>query len=214
MENLVDKRFGRLLVLGETRIANGKNNQTIAACICKCDCGTVKTIRKDSLTSGRTTSCGCFQKEQAKKLRTKHGMTSRGNSHPLYQVWKDMKLRCYYIKGKQYEHYGARGITVCPEWRTSFESFFEWALANGYASGLQIDRIDVDGCYSPQNCRWVSVKQQARNKTNNVWLEYKGKKMVLQDAAKESGIAKSTLQRRIQSGRPLFAPVRKRARQD
>lgn len=85
-----------------------------------------------------------------------------------------MKQRCCGYNAKSYKHYGGRGITVCEEWRNSFEAFYEWAMANGYSDSLTLDRIDVNGNYEPSNCRWATMKEQNNNKRNNRNITYKG----------------------------------------
>ena len=120
--------------------------------------------------SEQTKSCGCVQKVKCallgKSFKT-HGLSN----HRLYKTWCDMKSRCYNINNKDYAHYGGRGIVVCNEWKTSFQTFYDWALSSGYESHLSIDRIDVDAHYSPNNCRWGTQYSQTQNtrdiKSNN-----------------------------------------------
>ena len=165
--NLDGQRFGRLVVVG--RAENGRRGEVRYHCIC--DCGNETVSYRSSLISGRTKSCGCLQKEvQASRLSRelrKYDRPTRGNR--LYKVWKGMRERCYYEKHKAYKNYGGRGIGVCDEWRTSFAAFESWALSNGYDANASrgectIDRIDVDGDYCPENCRWVPMSVQAKNK--------------------------------------------------
>lgn len=104
------------------------------------------------------------------KNNIKHGMSNT----KLYERWDSMKSRCYVKNAGNYRRYGGRGITVCDEWKTSFEAFRDWALANGYADNLSLDRIDVNGNYEPSNCRWVTMTEQANNRSNNRLIEFKG----------------------------------------
>ena len=97
-----------------------------------------------------------------------HGL----RKHPLYSVWDNMKARCYRIKNNRYHNYGARGITVCDQWKNSFENFYNWAINNGYTSGLTLDRIDNNKNYTPSNCRFVDNRTQCNNRTSNVYIEY------------------------------------------
>ncbi len=153
--DLTGQRFGRLVVL--ERVENhGKD----PAWLCKCDCGTVKTVSGNHLRSGNIQSCGCGRRDAAIEHSTKHG----GGSSKLYKVWAGMKTRCYNSKFKYYKNYGGRGITVCKEWIGNFGAFQDWALSHGYAEGLTIDRIDNDKGYSPDNCRWVTMKEQRHNR--------------------------------------------------
>ena len=197
--NLIGQRFGRLTVINTYR-KDGRRY-----CLCSCVCGTVKEIREDAIKSGVTVSCGCYGREARLKATRKHGLSKCSkNYHPLYAVWDGMIQRCTNPNHKGYHLYGGRGITVCDEWRNDFMSFYRWAIANGYKKGKQIDRIDNDGNYCPENCRWVTVAENARNKRNNVLVEFRGKTMVLQDVANITGINPSTLYYRHKKGLPLI----------
>lgn len=202
MESLVGKRIGRLLVLSETTLPKGKWNVT--AYTCQCDCGNIKTMRRDYLLSGRAKSCGCYRKEATRKATMTHGLSKGShNHHPLYDVWSSMIQRCHNQNNKSYSSYGARGIKVCDDWRTDFQQFYDWSIANGYEHGLQIDRINVNDGYSPSNCRWVSTFVQARNKRSNFNVTFNGEKHCLTDVSKETGIPVGTLRYRYIHGKPL-----------
>lgn len=124
---------------------------------CRCECGTEKVLAGGWLRSGDTKSCGCLRKERMQKLNFKHGH----GRHLLRSVFKNIIDRCENENNKSYKDYGLRGISVCDEWRDSYISFFEWALKTGYEHGLEIDRIDNNNGYSPENCRFTT-------KTNNI----------------------------------------------
>ena len=111
------------------------------------------------------------------KNNLKHGMCYT----KLYGCWDSMKSRCYRSSAGNYRNYGGRGITVCDEWRNSFEAFRDWAFANGYVEGLSLDRIDCNGNYEPSNCRWVTMKEQENNKRNNRLIEFKGCVMTMSE---------------------------------
>lgn len=201
--DLTGQRFGRLTVL-EFVPTDDRNS----CWKCQCDCGKIKIVRAPDLNSGRTKSCGCLRKELASKNNTIHGKAHT----KLHEVWKGIKARSYNINDKEYQHYGGRGITVCDEWRNDFMSFYDWAMANGYSDTLTIDRIDNDGNYEPLNCQWVTMKEQARNKRNNIVIEYKGQQMCLPEAAEASRMSYNTLKHRYyrgDRGERLFRPIEK-----
>ena len=162
----VGKKYNRLIVL---RLA-GKNKYGHQLFECKCDCGNIAVIEGTAVKNGRTCSCGCLQKESAKKRRTTHGMTKT----KLFNVWNTMKQRCSNPNSKNYKRYGARGIFVCEEWKNDFASFMKWSLSHGYKDGLSIDRIDGEKGYSPDNCRWVDVYVQSNNRSNNRLMTING----------------------------------------
>lgn len=131
----------------------------------------------------------------AKRIYTKEQSES-----PLYHVWSSMKARCLRTTDHSYKNYGARGITICEEWLNSYVAFYEWSIANGYQQGLSIDRIDVNGDYCPENCRWANNSMQSRNKRNNIYIEHNGESKILTDWAKGMDISKSGLAKRINAG--------------
>lgn len=155
---LSGNQYGRLLVIKKDN--NYKKHRSYW--ICKCSCGNFKIVRQDHLLNGDTKSCGCLEKENLKKIEFK---PSHGQTHThLYYVWNSMRQRCTNKNTESYHSYGARGITVCSSWMNNFEPFYSWAISSGYKQGLTIDRINNDGNYEPQNCRWATPKQQAQNR--------------------------------------------------
>ena len=150
-------RFGRWKVLCQSRDVGNRNQ---IKWICKCDCGIVKSVQADSLRNGSSKSCGCLAIESKREKKT-HGMSKSR----IYRIYRHMINRCGNANVESFPIYGGRGIAVCDEW-DNFEAFHEWSRANGYADNLSIDRIDNNKGYSPSNCRWVSVTDQARNKRN------------------------------------------------
>lgn len=148
--DLTGQRFGRLAVL--ERAPNiGKQS----AWLCRCDCGKEKIISGHHLRTGKSIGCGCM----AGKHKKVHGDAGT----KLYHVWANMKQRCLNSRNKRYKDWGGRGITVCKEWLESYDNFKAWALSSGYHEGLSIDRIDNDGDYCPDNCRWATASEQRRN---------------------------------------------------
>lgn len=116
----------------------------------------------------------------------KHGMSDTR----LYYIWRGMKKRCYNHKNKDYKWYGARGIAICDEWLNDSTMFFEWSFANGYNDSLTLDRIDNNKGYSPDNCRWIIIAEQQKNKRNSFILEYNGEWLSLNEIAKIEGVSR------------------------
>lgn len=204
--DLIGKRFGRLTVLAISKRERTQSGSIKICFRCQCDCGNQIEVTYQSLKSGSTISCGCYRKEKISEENKTHGQSSTR----LYKIYIGMKKRCYNDKSENYPHYGGKGVKICDEWKT-FEPFMEWALKNGYTDDLSIDRINSNGNYEPCNCRWVDVKTQANNKTNNSYIEYQGKKLTISQWSEITGISKSVISRRISLGwdieRVLTEPV-------
>lgn len=145
--NLIGEEFGKLTVVD--RDDNDKHGKT--RWLCKCECGATATVGGADLKRGRTASCGC--------LKRTHGLSR----HRLYGIFGMMKDRCYNPNNISYPWYGGEGIRIHQEWLDDYESFHNWALQNGYKGNLEIDRIDSDKDYTPNNCRWVDRTIQNRN---------------------------------------------------
>lgn len=191
--NLTGQKFGRLTVIEEC--GRTKNRSTIW--LCKCDCGNEHKVTTAHLKNGSIRSCGCLRKETTTEKNYKHGLSD----NRLYPIWKSIKDRCYRKNNNHYKDYGARGIILCDEWQ-NFENFYNWAMRNGYditapKGECTIDRIDPNGNYEPNNCRWVSSTVQQRNKRNNHYLTYNGETRPVTEWAEILGINKGTLESRI-----------------
>lgn len=146
--------YGRLTTVKEIQGTRHSRNF-----MCRCECGNEIVVTLSKLLSGNTKSCGCLKKDVNKERFTKHGL-SGGR---IYRIYRLMRYRCENQKSKSFKDYGARGIAVCPGW-SRFEGFRDWALSNGYADDLTIDRRDNDKGYSPDNCRWIPKAEQSKNR--------------------------------------------------
>lgn len=200
--DLTNQTFGRLTAI---KYAYTKNER--AFWHCKCKCGSEKDIPAKDLKRGSIRSCGCLKSEVTSERMKSHGATGTR----LYHIWATMKRRCETTKAeKAKKGYLNRGITVCKEWH-DFSIFQKWALSNGYTDLLTIDRINNDGNYCPENCRWVDYEIQANNRRTNVNLTYQNKTQTIAQWAKEIGMKYNTLDERLRKGwsveRALSTPV-------
>lgn len=188
-------RYGRLVAIEKV----GKNKSGNAIWNCKCDCGNIVNVCISNLRNSHTKSCGCYAKDLShnRKPRLTHGMSRTR----IYHIWQGIKQRCYDERSTSFEHYGAKGITMCKEWET-FEVFCEWAYNNGYNDKLTIDRKDVLGNYEPDNCRWVDVKTQNRNKETTCYITLNGETKSLGEWHELLGIPISTMVNRRNKGLP------------
>lgn len=208
-EDLTGKRFERLVVLrkhSDCYVSKSGRIYQTPTYWCRCDCGKEKEVPWYALTSGNTKSCGCYNRELIMKLLDKmhDGSEERGRSHKrIYHIWNVMKHRCENPSNNRYKYYGGRGIRVCEEWKSSFRLFETWALSHGYADNLTIDRIDVNGDYCPENCRWTTQKVQQNNKTNNRRITYKGETKTLMEWSEFTGMPYGVLLRRFDGGWPV-----------
>ena len=193
-EDISGNRYGRLVAISYHHFS-AKQCQTFW--LCQCDCGRKVIVGKSHLKDGHTKSCGCLQREVSSKVTSarnyKHGHTHER----LYRVWASIKTRCYNKRNKGFCDYGGRGIKMCDEWN-DYESFRAWALANGYdeiaARGVTtIDRIDVNGNYCPENCRFISIAEQNRNKRTVRKFEYNGNIYTIPEFATKIGMSRSAL---------------------
>lgn len=166
------QKFGRLTALYRLHNYYDKKHNTYWLCIC--DCGNLIEVRCYNLTSGNTKSCGCLNSEPS---NTKHGKCYTR----VYHIYNSIKQRCYYKKHNSYKNYGGRGIKMYDEWLDDFMAFYNWAYENGYDDNLTIDRIDVNGNYEPNNCRWVDMKQQAQNRRSNMNYTINGETRCLKE---------------------------------
>ena len=188
--NLVGLKFNRLTVVSRAVVQNPKNSYWN----CKCDCGKFKTVRRQHLISGNVRSCGCYAKEVSSKVHTIHGL----NGTRAYVVWHGMISRCYKKSADSYYLYGGRGISVCKRWRESVVNFFK--DMGEPKTGMSIERIDNNGDYSPENCKWATLREQMNNKRNNVVLKHKGVSLSMAEWSRKTGIPYSAISGRIRLG--------------
>lgn len=193
--DITNKRFGRLVAIKPC-----EKTKHGWKWLCKCDCGNSSIVLKHLLTSGHTTSCGCYHKE-----RTRQAHYKNGESHTrLYKVWLGMKGRCENPKDKSYIDYGNRGISVCEEWQ-DYMVFKSWAYANGYDENAKpgdctIDRIDNNGNYEPDNCKFSNVKEQANNRRSSRMITFRGETLSIAGWAEKTGLRHGLILNRINNG--------------
>lgn len=194
-KDLIGHKFGRLTVLSlaekRQRYIHGVKNGFVYLWRCQCDCGKIIDVQQGNLIKGGTKSCGCLFKES-------HTTSMNMSKHRLYKVWKNIKKRCLYQKGWNFDNYGGRGITICDEWANNPVAFIKWAYENGYDENApigkcEIDRIDNNKGYSPENCRWVSRKIQSRNRRSNINITIKGVTQCLEDWCQQYHIRRTNV---------------------
>ena len=191
--NLKGKEFNYLLV--QKRSGSNKQGRSTWECLCKC--GTTIIATGSLLVSGNVQSCGCFKIEKMKingKQRRTHGMKKT----PEYTAWRNMKDRCYNKKDKNFKTYGGRGITVCEQWRNSFENFLK-DMGKKPSKKHSLDRVDNNKGYSPDNCKWVTMQEQSNNRRSNKRISFQGITMTIAQWARFRGITYPALAQRIRN---------------
>lgn len=185
----VGEHFGRWTIV--SRAATKRR----AMFRCRCDCGVEREVAGNNLIRGVSSSCGCGKSAAIRSAKFLHGMNQ---SNRTYRIWIAMNQRCANPKQRNWSRYGGRGVAVCDEWRASFLAFLR---DMGEAPlGLSIDRIDNDGPYCKQNCRWATNIMQARNKSQNRWIEHSGERLLLSDWAARLSLPSSVLTKRLRRG--------------
>ncbi len=215
--DLLGQRFGRLVVTE----CLGQQEKTGRRILwkCKCDCGNEIVARSDCLRRGVTKSCGCYSRDVHSEQLKKQAVTHKGSNDRLYRIWSGMRSRCGNETHSSYHNYGARGIMVCEEWEHSYPAFKKWAIENGYDENAKrgdctLDRIDVNGNYCPENCRFISNAEQCNNTRRNHLVTLNGETKTFTQWLNEIGIERSTVYGRIDRGWPIyeafFTPVNSR----
>ena len=188
--DITGQRFGRLVAIN--RVSTSGRRSVWAF---RCDCGTVKEIRLENVRGGITESCGCIRKEKTASRSATHRHTVGRKSTATYRAYAHAKGRCTNPRDPKFANYGGRGVVMCERWLAGFENFL--ADMGEKPSGLTLDRIDVNGPYAPGNCRWATVRTQARNRTDNVWVEHGGAHIILKDYAALRGVRYKSLHRLV-----------------
>lgn len=192
----IGHKFGRLTVIGiKPPIGTSRSWRWETSC----DCGVVKNLLPSEVKCGKIKSCGCLHNDVAKERATKFKNLIANNKR-LYNIYNKMKRRCLNQNEPRFKDYGGRGIKVALEWMESFDAFATWAKENGYDDALTLERIDVNGDYCPENCKWIPLAGQAKNKRDTIYVEYKGKMVKMQDLANEAKVSYDTLHNRITNG--------------
>lgn len=195
--DLTGKHFGRLLVIefaGQVEYGSIGNKRTMWRC--RCSCGKSVVVAAMRLRKGETQSCGCLHREILKTQGVTHGMTRNGHKATEYRIWRGIKNRCYNKNEPAFKNYGARGITVCDRWRDSFENFYA-DMGPRPSKDMTLDRTNNDLGYSPENCRWATATQQARNSRHAVPITIGGETRSISEWAEKCGIGKRTLWHRL-----------------
>lgn len=207
MGKLIDlsgQKFGKLLVINYT----GKNKRRQSIWDCLCDCGNCITVMGFSLSNGNTKSCGCWRIERSRIGNATHGFSRVGAVYKIYQLWQHMLRRCRDPRVEGYKYYGGRGIKVCARW-LKFENFY--TDVGDIPEGMSFDRKNNGGDYEPGNWRWATPIEQANNKRNNVWYEYKDERKTVAQWARKLNMNVETLRKRLSKWtieRAFTTPVR------
>lgn len=200
IDNKLNKKYGRLLVIENV----GLNSDSKVLWKCLCDCGNYKTVVSSHLTDGSVQSCGCLFSQAiiiSNKNRIKYQGEHSSWNERLYRTYSAMIRRCYNTESKDYKYYGGKGVVICKEWLDSFDCFYEWAMNNKYNEELSIDRIDVNGNYEANNCRWATAKEQMNNTTKTIRLEINGEYNTLSYFSEKYNIPRKTIYERYKYGK-------------
>lgn len=199
--DLTGKVFSRLTIISYAGKAGKESLWN-----CRCSCGTEKVIRYNSLMSGSTTSCGCYRREAARS-KGHQGPYKRMQSNPLYRIWQSMKTRCYNEKNPNYARYGAKGVRICQRWLDSFNAFVD--DMGPPPEGGSIDRINPNGDYSPENCRWADRFTQSQNQRRIKYHQWKGESLCLTEICRRENVDYYQVYFALDEGKPIADAVQK-----
>lgn len=198
--DLTDQTFNRLTVLHRV-----ENNKREARWECRCKCGNITIVTSFRLTSGRTKSCGCLQRELVGNMNKTHGLAGI----PEYKIWIGIIQRCTDSNQKSFKNYGGRGITICKKWRNDFMAFYD-DIGTKPTPKHTIERIDNNGNYEPSNCKWATCQENTNNKRNNHFITINNWTLTIAQWARFVGIKWETLHKRIKLGWPVEKAIFKR----
>jgi hypothetical protein len=197
--NLLNKRFGRLTVIAPAGYKHvGHQGRKFLQWLCRCDCGNEHTTTTNSLNTKGVKSCGCLASEVAKQKNLTHGHAKDGKCSSTFRVWQAMLDRCRRPKSTVYHYYGGRGISVCPQWASSFQAFL--TDMGERPTDCQLDRINNNGNYEPANCRWATKQEQIANRRNTQFIQLNGQRVPYAEASRHTGVAYWTIRRRAMKG--------------
>lgn len=196
--DLTGQKYNRLTVIERAPDFFDKNGKRKTKWLCKCDCGKHVSVATHDLRSGHTSSCGCYQRERTSEAGKKHGLKHTA----IYKKWLAIKDRCFNSRNKRFHCYGGRGITVCEEWKNDFQAFYNYVsmLPHFGEKGYSLDRIDNNGNYEPNNVRWATETEQARNKSNTLYIEHNEERKTISEWSQITGIKYATLLHRYHLG--------------
>jgi len=198
--NLIGETFGRLTVVSrETSTSAGK-----ARWRCQCECGGETIVGTHTLRSGASRSCGCLQTQIIRDLRTKHGGSAGGERTKEYRAWLQVRRRCLSPNSAAFKNYGAKGISIDPEWAANFDAFLAH-IGQAPSDKHTVDRIDNARGYEPGNVRWATSSAQNRNKRKNIYVRLNGVQMLLVEACEQTGTDYYTAYSRLRRGLPPFS---------
>lgn len=190
--DITGERYNKLKVISFYDFKNAR-----ARWLCQCDCGKQKIVYSSDLRSHNVKSCGCLLHKKISKIK------SDNSTKRLHYIYYNIKQRCYNEKNPAYKYYGGKGITMCNEWLNDINTFCKWAIEKGYSDNLTIERIDVNGNYEPDNCKWITKTQQGYNKNNSVLYTINNQTKCLSEWCKIYDIDYHVVYKRLKRGNPI-----------